>query len=449
MSGAGSYVVVELTPVRGWHPDPASAVASELVCPVYDTLSESELALYTARPCNAAQFVARPKGRSVEEFTSSARRALQQAIQSGRYAHDPRPSFYVYGIDYVPPPDILETIPPADRRSRYLLLGLVGALEMTSIDPNLVAMHERTFADRVAERVALTEATGMSFAPIMLGYHRPDHAVNDLLERSLGLDRRRLAFEGSVPPVAEAVLDGTTHRLWRIDDPGGIEAISGAIRSLRVLVLDGHHRFTAAAHRHAQGLPSAPLTMLVEGEDRALRVLPWHRVLPTSVLPFAELVETARREFPEVLPLEGATTVESVVRRLEAMRRQGARGFLATDGVGGFEVRGAPGGDVGRDFDLLHEFLEERLGIDPHDLEFVRSPRAALERTAGGSGRSVAGTALLLPGLTEAGIEERAFGSATMMAHKSTMFLPKVADGMLFAPADGDRPTDDRSRGAP
>jgi hypothetical protein len=428
--------LVELAPVRAWHANPRAVDPDRLVCPVYDTLSDQELERRSEFPHNAATFVPRPSGLPLDRFLPTAAGRLAAAIEAGAYVRDERPSLYVYAIRYVPPADILETIDPAERRPEYLLLGLVGCLDFGTIAHGAVALHERTFADRVEERVALTDATGMSFAPIMAGYHRPDHRLNDHLERLLGLDRRGLSFEGTVPPVAEASLDGSTHRLWQVDDPGAIADLQAIVRDLRLLILDGHHRFTAAAHRYHAGRPSAPLVMLVDGQDRALRVLPWHRVVPASVRSRADLLSEARREFADVSSDPAPASPESAIRRLAEMHRDRRRGFLLVDGRTLYEVDGPPSDDVGADFDLLHDLLERRLGIDPHAVRFVRSPRRALEDAAGGTDPN-GGTAFLLPALTELGIEKRAFERGEVMAHKSTMFLPKVAEGVIFAPADG------------
>lgn len=430
--------MVELRTVRAWHPDPLRGDPSERVCPVYDTLSDEEIRQYAAREHNAAQFVPRPRDVPLDQFVRGASAALAAARRARSYVRDAAPSYYVYGIRYVPPLDVAETIPAAARRSQYLLLGLVGALDLSRTDPTQVALHERTFADRVAERVALTEATGMAFAPILAGYHLPDHRLNDRLEQRLGLDRRGLAFEGTVPPTAEARIDGTIHRLWRVDDEGSVEDIRREVRGLRLLVLDGHHRFTAARHRLEHGRASAPLTMLVDGRDRALRVLPWHRILPRKAQEFATFLDSVRGEFPEVERVDGELTPSLVLHRLEQMHRLGRRGFLAVHGRELFEIGGPAGGDVGTDFDLLHSFLEERLELDPHDLLFRRSPRVVLEEIATHEAPGGGGIGLLLPALSEPGIEARAFGAGTVMAQKSTMFLPKVAEGMIFAPADAE-----------
>ena len=429
--------MVQLNPVRAWHPDPSAVDPNQLICPVYDTLSAADFQRFSGMPFNAAQFVPRPKEIPLDRFIRSAVEHLAIALKSGVYRRDANASYYVYGIRYVPPPDILETIDPKDRRSEYLLLGLVGSLDFDQLQHGEVAMHERTFEDRVDERVALTDATGMSFAPIMAGYHLADHHLNDQLEKVLGLDRRHLEFEGKVPPLVEATLDGTTHRLWRIDDADRVAAIEHEVRKLRVLILDGHHRFTAFAKRHYSGRRSAPLTMLVEGRDRALRLLPWHRVLRESIRSFGTMATAAAREFSSIDELSGPTTTAEVIARLHTMYQAHRRGFLMVGENRVLEVGGPSSDDVGADFDRLHGFLEDVLEIDPESLEFVRSPRFALESLSRSSPSGGTGTAFLLPAMTEEGIERRAFDQGSVMAQKSTMFLPKVAEGMLFAPANG------------
>jgi uncharacterized protein (DUF1015 family) len=100
------------------------------------------------------------------------------------------------------------------------------------------------------------------------------------------------------------------------------------------------------------------------------------------------------------------------------------------------EVRGPASDDAGADFDLLHQFLEETLQINPEVLHFVRSPRQALELANPPDVGAPFGTAFLLPGLNARAVEHRAFDLGEVMAQKSTMFLPKVAEGVIFSRAD-------------
>ncbi len=433
-SRAGTSLV-ELSPVRAWFPPGTTYPATRLVCPVYDTLSEQDFQEYGSRRYNAASFVPRPATLSIPEFVATAPLKLRSAIQAGAFVQDAAPAFYVYGIQYSPPTDILESLPPEHRRREYLLLGLVGCLDLARQGADDIALHERTFADRVGERAALTEATGMHFAPILAGYTLPDHSINDLLETTLGLDRRNLSFGGGVEPLVEAELAGSFHRLWRIGDPRIMEDVGRTLAQLRLLVLDGHHRFTAARLRARRGLPSAPLAMLVENRDRALMLMPWHRVVPAGLLRLPDVLTKARSSFPSVVELPAGLSVEGALSELDAMGTRRERGFLVLGPDGGARVVGPRSADGGFDFDLLHEFLEGRFHLDPHAFSFERSTRSALEAIRRPDRRERGGVAFLLPRLSAEAVEERAFRTRRMMAHKSTMFLPKVAEGVVFAPA--------------
>ena len=75
------------------------------------------------------------------------------------------------------------------------------------------------------------------------------------------------------------------------------------------------------------------------------------------------------------------------------------------------------------------ELLRARMGLDPARFGFVASPHLSLRQA-----REEGGVAFLLPPLSIEGVEREAFAHRCM-AQKSTMFLPKVAEGVLFAPA--------------
>lgn len=425
---------MHLQPVRAWHPALSAGSSNALVCPVYDTLSEADHARYGALAHNAATFTSRPSSMGPAAFILDATENLRAALASGKYEQDPAPSLYVYGLRYAPPPAIVETLPKEAQRTEYLLLGLVGSLDLAGASSE-VALHERVFDDRVKERIALTEATGMNFAPIMVGYTMPDHAVNDLLEQVLGLDRRKLSLEGKVPPVAEANLDGAIHRLWRLEDPKVAQRVTELLAERRGLILDGHHRYSAALARHRAGQPHHPLTMLVESRDRALLLLPWHRVLAPSMLTYHEFSTDAPARFPHVQYFDSEPDVAGMVTMLRTLRQHRRTGFMAVGRSRALLVS-APGfPHEGADYDLLNGDLVGNRHLDPGGFSFVRSPREAMEAVA-----SDEGVAFLMPPLSLEGVERAAFEEHRVMAQKSTMFLPKVAEGLIFAPADDSDP---------
>ncbi|HLY77518.1 MAG TPA: DUF1015 family protein [Thermoplasmata archaeon] len=426
--------MVELDPVRAFHP--SNPVDSSLLSPVYDTLSDDDFRRFSKNPYNPATFVARPSSMPLAEFLQRAPRKLRDAIASGAFVQDPTPSLYVYGIRYTPPSDILEALPAPRRRAEYLLLGLVGAVDLSRTPEETMARHESTFADRIDERVRLTEATGMSFAPIMAGYTLPNHAVNNLLEAALGLDRRGMALEGTATPIVRATLDGSEHRLWRLEDPALRSQISDLLAPVRLLILDGHHRYGAARELLRRGRPGvSPLVMLVESRDRALHLLPWHRALRREAVSLESLRNRTGNRFTSVDDLAPrGRSIEALLEELDRMARRHERGFLAVNTAGGARFRGSPSADGGVDFDLLHTYLAEEFHRDPHDFEIFRSPRKAVEATQTPGSPWYGGVAFLLPPLDEEAIEERIFATGRVMAQKSTMFLPKVAEGVLFAP---------------
>ncbi len=426
--------MVRLIPVRAYHADPAKVDPSTVASPVYDVMGDAERDRYGAVPHNAAAFTSRAHGQSVDQFIADAQHRLETALRAGAYRQDDRPSLYVYGIRYAPPSDVLEMIPAGSRRKEYLLLGVVGGLDLDGGRDREVARHERTFADRVEERVRLTEATGMHFAPIMAGYTMPDHEVNNQVEDALGLDRRALSLEGTQAPLVEARVDGALHRLWRIEDAAVRDAIAARLDPVRLLILDGHHRYTASLARRQAGKRDVPLTMVVEGRDRALLLLPWHRVVPGDALDPERLRDRARARFPDLAVHTGLPDMETALDALREIRKEGRRGFVAVSGEATITVRGPPSAHEGADYELLHRFLEGDLGLDPRSFHFLRSPRGALEKA-----REEGGTAFLIPGLSVEGVERTVFGEGTLMAQKSTMFLPKVAEGVVFAPADVER----------
>lgn len=426
--------MVELRPVRAYHP--ADPVATGLISPVYDTLSDADFRRFSKDPHNASRFVARPSSMPVSEFLRAAPARIRESLHAGAFVQDGKESLYVYGIRYAPPPDILEAIPPESRRPGYLLLGLVGALDLGRSPESSIAPHENVFADRVEERIRLTEASGMTFAPIMAGYALPSHDINDLLEKTLGMHRRSMSLEGTVPPIVRATLDGTEHRLWPLNDVRVQAEVEKLLAPLRVLILDGHHRYAAARELHRRGQPgSTPLVMLVESRDRALQLLPWHRTLAANLAAFEELPQRAGSRFTAVASLGPSISVEGLVAELARMSTHHERGFLAVGPSQVWRFTGPISTDGGADFDLLHHYLEEEFHRDPHDFGVFRSPRLAVEAVQKLDSPWSGGVAFLLPRLREEAIEERAFATGRAMAHKSTMFLPKVAEGVLFAPA--------------
>src|SRR5439155_93157 len=98
---------------------------------------------------------------------------------------------------------------------------------------------------------------------------------------------------------------GTTHRVW-VAATGWDEALQ-EIRNSRLMIADGHHRYTVAlAHRdemrarHGAGPWDAMMTMVVDAGAENPPVLPIHRVVMVGALPEAPRGDPVR-DLAEVL----------------------------------------------------------------------------------------------------------------------------------------------------
>ncbi|HET9119024.1 MAG TPA: DUF1015 family protein, partial [Solirubrobacterales bacterium] len=77
--------------------------------------------------------------------------------------------------------------------------------------------------------------------------------------------------------------DGTTHRVWPIEDAAIQAAIAEELRGGELLIADGHHRYeTSLAYQHevGEGGPADYVLMaLVSLDDPGLTVFPTHRLI--------------------------------------------------------------------------------------------------------------------------------------------------------------------------
>jgi uncharacterized protein (DUF1015 family) len=73
------------------------------------------------------------------------------------------------------------------------------------------------------------------------------------------------------------------NRLWRVTDPGAIEALSTSLADVELLIADGHHRYETARvfaeEVGGEGDHRYVLMCLVALEDPGLTVFPTHRLL--------------------------------------------------------------------------------------------------------------------------------------------------------------------------
>ena len=428
--------MVELEPFKATILNPEIANQAELVCPVYDSIDSSQYERYGARQNNVVHVTTRKEGVPESEFVVYAKRNLERFFSDRILIERNKPSFYIYGVQYRVSDEIMEQIPEKERREFYLAFGLVALVKVDTLG-NTILGHERTFEAKTRERYHLMKACGINFSPILAEYAMPDHTINRMFEDYLGFRRPSLKIDEQRKPLVDVVLHGTRHVLWELTDEEIIAKIQGLMRDKRIMILDGHHRYTAA-YRVSSDEEAAGYTlmMLVDGGDRALLLLPWHRCIKKCHM--EDLWRRIRENF-SVEPYDKLTGNARIYAKLNEHNDEFDVRFGMYDGENFYLLRGDEqkirnlakerGERVGLDVISVHEWLiEPTLVGNPEDVVFTASPRDAIEKVDSGAYR----VAFFLKPLHITDVEYKAEVEKKGLPQKSTLFLPKVAEGIVM-----------------
>jgi uncharacterized protein (DUF1015 family) len=366
---------------------------SDVVAPPYDVIDDDgRRALVDRSPFNAVRLELPVEDGGRDRYTA-AQCLLDEWLAKGVLVRDDAPGFYVYRMGFHDP----------DGRARQTA-GVIGALELSVPGSGGVLPHERTMSKPKGDRLNLLRACQVNLSPVWC------------LSLAEGLSA---LCELPGPPDARATDDdGVHHRLWRITQPGVIDAIAAAVERDALVIADGHHRFeTALAYREEVG-PGGPqdflMTFVVELVDDQLAVRPIHRMIATM----HEGVDLVAHLGAHFELFAGDPTVER-------MADAGALGLITPKGTWLLRPRAARDDDP-TDSMLLEDALA---GLDGLELSFHHDPDRV--RAAVAAGDAVAGILLRPPAISQiAAVAHR----RDRMPEKTTFFHPKLRTGMVFRP---------------
>jgi uncharacterized protein (DUF1015 family) len=360
---------------------PTAGLLDDLIAPPYDVISTAALErLAGLSDYNVIRLI-RP-----HEPELAARR-LREWIAAGVLVREDRPALWRIEESYVGPDGVA--------RARR---GLVGRLRLEPFEHGVVLRHERTFRKAMETRLQLLRATRTKLSPLLV------------------LHDGSRAPAGQGAPDVEATLEGTTTRLWRIDDPAAIEAGVETI-SEPLVIADGHHRYEAALRFHQEdGTEETAYVMavLVSLADPGLTIFPTHRVVRGSL--------PALNGDLRLSPVAG---VEEGLQRLAELARDHPA-FVVLEREHAVLAEAAPAADPLERLDVS--------AVDRLPLEGV-SFTPFLPEVERALGTGEAEGAFLVRAPTVADVQAIARSGRTM-PQKSTYFYPKLASGLLLSPFD-------------
>lgn len=248
---------------------------SPVIAPPYDVLDEAGKKTLLSRSPNNIVEIDLPhlpaKTVGPPEAYQRSAATLAKWLSEGVLAHDKSDAIYAYTQIY------------SHRGREFKRRGFIALVKLepfsTPSAPTSVVPHEKTYPDAIVDRLNLTRATGVQLSPIFGLFPDTEGKVNDALYAGLG------------EPESRGTLDGVTSEVWPVTDEKTQQMVIGAMKSKKVYIADGHHRYTTAlayqkqqAEAHGGKLPADHpanwcLFVLLSMHDPGCVILPTHRIV--------------------------------------------------------------------------------------------------------------------------------------------------------------------------
>jgi uncharacterized protein (DUF1015 family) len=341
-----------------------------------------------------------------------ARKNLAALLERGCLLQDDAPCLYLYELTM-------------NGRSQT---GLVACTAVDDYLDGTIKKHEKTRSDKEADRIAHVDACDANTGPIYLTY-RGQGAIDSMIAEA----------KAKAPVYDFTAEDGIIHRVWVIDDPQAITALTAAFDQVPCLyIADGHHRAASAvrvaqmrreAHPGYTGDEEFNYFLSVIFPAEQLHIMDYNRVVTDlNGLDTADFLTAVQKTFAVE---RGGSQPEVPARKGEFGMYLDGSWYKLTVKAGTFDAADPVASlDVAILQDLL---LAPVLGIaDPRTdkrIDFVggiRGPQELVRRTE----KDMRVAFLMYP----TGIDElMAIADAgLLMPPKSTWFEPKLRSGLFI-----------------
>jgi uncharacterized protein (DUF1015 family) len=429
--------MARIFPFRGLRYNPSKVKLAEVVTQPYDKITpEMQDRYYESSPYNLVRIIlGKPQAGDDERQSVYTRAAnyVQQWRTNGILAPDTEPSLYRYAQTFRVPGDSSGEV--LERR------GFIAVGQVEDYDQQVVFRHEQTLSKPKADRLNLLRATQAHFGQIFMLYSDPAAEIDAALRQS-------------GPPTTEVRDEyGVQHRMWKVSDPGTIQALQAKMAGKKLIIADGHHRYeTALNYRNERrqqvgGNLNAPyervMMTFVNMDAPGLVILPTHRVV-FGVEDFSIFGMVAKLQVNfEVEDLGPLTAMDTALEKLRQAGKE-RTALLAATAHGGFLMRSRPEihwngaaslSERQRTLDVvqLHKLvlggvlrLSEEDIRDQKHLRYLRDAREAVDQVRQGS----VNVAFLMNPVRVEQVRDIAFGGE-VLPQKSTDFYPKLLSGLV------------------
>jgi uncharacterized protein (DUF1015 family) len=417
--------MAEILPFRAWrYNDKLSKQIDSLTSPLFDVVSEKQRESLYQNSFNSIHLSV-PKPPSGPE---EAAKLLKAWKEDGVIIQDKLPAIYVY-YQYF----------KVGYSKVHCRKGFICHIRAYAWDENVILRHESTIPKAVNDRTELLENTELHASPTHGLYTDPGFELEKLMDEAINNPIYETEDYQGVRDVLAVIHDGKI-----------IQKFIDLIRSKKIILADGHHRYESSLiNRRKKNLenPNASgkegynyhLMFLSNTESDDLVILPTHRLIKNPVsFDEASFLEKLREDFVVTPWAMREKLVESIAGKSWSF------GILFKEISYTIHLKQTsltkiswPFPDEIKKLDLtvLHYFvIEKGLGVagkiqrQSENIEFERSFEECLNKVDSGQAQM----AIITNGVTIDDVK-KVCATGYTMPQKSTYFFPKVVGGFLFS----------------
>ena len=334
---------------------------------------------------------------------------------------DSLPAMYAYYQEY------------AFEGQTRLQKGFISLLDLKNSESGIIP-HENTLAAPKQDRLRLLRSIEANEDLIYLLYSDDRLTVNRIMDESI-----------SGRPAEIEVKDeyGAVHRVWAITDPETLRKMQDSMRSQRLFIADGHHRFETSINFMNECREKGWEPAGLESFDKRM-VTCFNSVDGVTILPTHRMIRdlpefdpgTFLRKIEDHFEAEPVSSASALWEKMKKGQRDNVFGFYpATLGKFYFlRLRKNVEADRRLDVSVLHSLLLERLlGIDESKLasqahlDYMRERDLCIKLVDEGKYQA----AFFLNPTTAEQMQQIA-SRGERMPQKSTDFFPKLLAGLIF-----------------
>jgi len=413
---------------------------SLVITPPYDVIDqEAQEKFYQANPFN---YIRLELGKKFPDDTNNnnvytrARDTFFTWVKDEILVQEARPALYLYQQEF------------QLNNHTYIRTGFITGLKAEDYSAGQVLPHEETLPKHKADRLELMRTTQANFSPIFGLYSDPEKSIHHTLQDSI---------KGKKPDVEVSDWANEKHRLWVITDEEIIQTVVNKMKSMKIYIADGHHRYETAvtyakeiSQKGKKGYDHIMIA-LVNLFDDGLVVLPTHRLVKNIIgFDLPQFLDRVKTYFNVVSVPVLESKQASLNNLLSSMAKSGESNhsfglYCGKDNLYMLElksdkmleeIKNTDKSPAWRNLDvtILHSLiLENILGIGAKErasegfLSYTREDFYAIEAVDRGDFQL---SLLMNPPKVEEVTEVA--GAGEKMPQKSTFFYPKVISGLII-----------------